>query len=269
MPRRKHSWADDLVLAPWWVSLALAFIAYAVLKNIRPFAPLAPLVGFVLIAIAVISALRSLANRRMLDRQTGIDSLRALPWKQFEDLLGEAYRRQGYKVTEALGGGADGGVDLVLQRSGKVTLVQCKRWRGQPVPVQTVRELYGVMIDQRADAAKLVATTSFTSEAITFARGKPIELIDSDALLQLIRDVQKSAKIPPAITQNSATSEAPSCPQCGSEMVVREARRGARAGESFWGCSRYPVCRGIRNCCCCLKLRNWTPQRSSPKSRTI
>src|ERR1043166_3390102 len=142
MPRRKHSWTDALVLGPWWISLALAFIAYAVLKNTRPFAPLAPLVGFVLIAIAIISALRSLANRRMLDRQTGLDSLRELPWKRFEDLLGEAYRRQGYRVTETLGGGADGGVDLVLHRGGKITLVQCKRWRAQQrVPVQTVREL--------------------------------------------------------------------------------------------------------------------------------
>jgi restriction system protein len=141
MPRRKHSWADDLVLAPWWISLALAFVGYAVLKNMGPFAPLAPLVGFVLIAIAAISALRSLANRRMLDRQTGIDSLRALPWKQFEDLLGEAYRRQGYKVKANLGGGADGGVDLVLRREGKVTVVQCKQRQTNSISVQIVREL--------------------------------------------------------------------------------------------------------------------------------
>jgi restriction system protein len=230
------------------VSLALAFVAYAVLKNMRPFAPLAPLVGFVLIAVAVISALRSLANRRMLDRQTGIDSLRALPWKQFEDLVGEAYRRQGYKVTANLGAGADGGVDLVLRRDGKVTVVQCKQRQTNSISVQIVRELFGVMIDRRADAAKLVATTNFTPDAIAFARAKPIELVESDALLQLIRGVQRSAKIPSAIPQNSATSEAPDCPQCGSTMVLKEARRGPCAGQSFWGCSRYPACRGTRDC---------------------
>lgn len=35
----------------------------------------------------------------------------------------------------------------------------------------------------------------------------------------------------------------PLCPACGSPMVIRNVRRGARAGQQFWGCSRYPKCR--------------------------
>jgi len=103
------------------------------------------LVGIIslgLVAIAALSALRAWKTRRMLERQTSIESLTALPWKRLEDLLGEAYR-QGYRVEETLGGGADGGVDLVLRKEGRRTLVQCKRWK-QSVPVQTVREPYGV-----------------------------------------------------------------------------------------------------------------------------
>ena len=37
------------------------------------------------------------------------------------------------------------------------------------------------------------------------------------------------------------------CPRCGAVMVRRTARRGARAGHSFWGCSRFPLCQGTRN----------------------
>jgi len=37
------------------------------------------------------------------------------------------------------------------------------------------------------------------------------------------------------------------CPQCGSSMVRRTARRGRGAGRQFWGCSRFPSCRGTRN----------------------
>jgi ssDNA-binding Zn-finger/Zn-ribbon topoisomerase 1 len=33
------------------------------------------------------------------------------------------------------------------------------------------------------------------------------------------------------------------CPKCGSRMVLRTAKRGARAGERFWGCERYPACK--------------------------
>ncbi|MFZ5795728.1 MAG: topoisomerase DNA-binding C4 zinc finger domain-containing protein, partial [Pseudomonadota bacterium] len=40
---------------------------------------------------------------------------------------------------------------------------------------------------------------------------------------------------------------APSCPQCGSSMRRRTARKGHRAGNQFWGCTRYPTCRGTRN----------------------
>jgi predicted RNA-binding Zn-ribbon protein involved in translation (DUF1610 family) len=44
------------------------------------------------------------------------------------------------------------------------------------------------------------------------------------------------------LTQDSAGML---CPKCGSPMVLRMARKGRRAGEKFWGCSRFPKCRGV------------------------
>ena len=144
MSRRKPSLADDLVLVPWWVSLILAIVAPILLIRMPlPWSAFAPLALLFFLATAALSALRSIKTARMLEGQTSLASLRQLPWKRFEDLLGEAYRRQGYKVEETLGGGADGGVDLILGCGGKVTLVQCKRWNGAPVGVRQVRELYG------------------------------------------------------------------------------------------------------------------------------
>ncbi len=40
--------------------------------------------------------------------------------------------------------------------------------------------------------------------------------------------------------------QSPICPVCSSEMKLREAKRGANAGKSFWGCSDYPRCKGTR-----------------------
>lgn len=51
---------------------------------------------------------------------------------------------------------------------------------------------------------------------------------------------------PPQQTTKT-TGASPACPQCGSSMVRRLARRGRRAGRHFWGCSRYPRCTGTRN----------------------
>ena len=38
----------------------------------------------------------------------------------------------------------------------------------------------------------------------------------------------------------------PNCPLCSSSMVRRDAKRGANAGKSFWGCSQYPRCKGTQ-----------------------
>ncbi|MCD6413469.1 MAG: topoisomerase DNA-binding C4 zinc finger domain-containing protein [Elusimicrobia bacterium] len=37
------------------------------------------------------------------------------------------------------------------------------------------------------------------------------------------------------------------CPICGANMVLRTAKRGRYKGKKFYGCSRYPKCKGIRN----------------------
>lgn len=34
------------------------------------------------------------------------------------------------------------------------------------------------------------------------------------------------------------------CPRCRSKMVLRTARTGRNAGSPFWGCSKYPRCKG-------------------------
>jgi ssDNA-binding Zn-finger/Zn-ribbon topoisomerase 1 len=39
-------------------------------------------------------------------------------------------------------------------------------------------------------------------------------------------------------------AQVPDCPRCGSAMVLRTASRGPHLGEDFWGCPRYPECRG-------------------------
>jgi restriction system protein len=209
-----------------------------------PWSAFAPLALLFFLATAALSAIRSIKTARTLEGQTSLASLRQLPWKRFEDLLGEAYRRKGYKVEETLGGGADGGVDLILGRGGKVTLVQCKRWNGAPVGVRQVRELYGVLHDRGASAATLVATTSFTPDAVAFAKGKPIELVDSNALLHLIRNVQTSGKMAVPSPLPEWDHLPPNCPRCGSEMVIREAKKGPKVGSRFWGCPRFPACWG-------------------------
>jgi restriction system protein len=140
-------------------------------------------------------------------------------------------------LTCIFGGGADGGIDLVLIKVGNRTLVQCKNWMSNKVGVTTVRELFGVMTAKAAAGGIVVCSGQYANEAIEFAKGKPISLIDGAALSRLIGDVQESPRIQP-VAKDTA------CPVCHSSMVLRTAKRGKNAGQNFWGCSRYPKCRG-------------------------
>ena len=55
----------------------------------------------------------------------------------------------------------------------------------------------------------------------------------------------------------------PTCPKCDSDMVLRTARKGPNAGSQFWGCSRFPSCRGTRN----LNEKSLTPSALTPLGR--
>jgi restriction system protein len=167
-------------------------------------------------------------------------AIRAMSWRQFERLVGEGFRRQDYEVIETGQNGADGGVDLVLKKNGEKTFVQCKQWRSQRVGVVVVRELYGVMAARGAAQGCVVTCGTFTPEARQFAKDCNVDLLDGDALSTLIREVGP----PTASTASPAQTNAdiPACPQCGSTMLKRVAKRGGSIGKEFWGCSTYPRC---------------------------
>ena len=38
----------------------------------------------------------------------------------------------------------------------------------------------------------------------------------------------------------------PLCHKCGERMVLRTAKKGQNVGKDFWGCPRFPECRGVR-----------------------
>ena len=255
MARRSKTILDDLALLPWWINIILAAIVYLsfrywiplivfqnpFLKGIATALPsLAPFVSGILCFIAAISAFNAWRKGELLEKQTGIGTLRTISWREFEELVGEAYRRKGFIVTETGGGGADGGVDLVLRRGGEKLLVQCKHWKMDKVGVKVVRELYGVVAAESASGGIVISSGTFTQEAKDFARGKQLELLDGPVLLNLIAEVQKSSAIHIKKTDDNV------CPICGSKMVLRTAKKGTNAGEKFWGCSAFPKCRATK-----------------------
>ncbi|EGJ09365.1 restriction endonuclease [Rubrivivax benzoatilyticus] len=278
-------------LMPWWVGVIAAPLFYLLLHPVATQAvPAATEVGqygamatrtlwktfalfgqyllpFLSLMGAAISAWRRRQRSRLaaeVAQNPSADALDGMSWREFEMLVGEGFRLQGFRVVETGGGGADGGVDLVLSRPGQngseKYLVQCKQWRAYKVGVDVVRELYGVMAARGAAGGFVVTSGRFTDEARRFASGRNVELVDGPRLRQLIQKARgggaQPARQEPALQTPAAPvasapvqrdgDERPNCPVCGKRMVRRVAKRGASAGAAFWGCVDYPGCKGTR-----------------------
>jgi len=176
------------------------------------------------------------------------DALHGMSWREFEMLVSEAFRLQGYGVQEQGGAQADGGVDLVARKGTETFLVQCKQWKALRVGVDVVRQLYGVMAAQGAAGGFVVSSGRFTDDAIAFAAGRNLRLIDGPKLFGLLQQARVSLamRANAAGASSPAPAAAPSCPVCNAAMVRRTARKGTNAGSEFWGCSTFPKCRGTR-----------------------
>ena len=103
-----------------------------------------------------------------------------------------------------------------------------------------VRELYKTLNSEHADGALLVTSGSFTLDAESFARDKPIGLIDGPALLELVATVKRDAP------GDASNADAPCCPVCERPMKQKKASSTSTIGHVYWGCSAYPRCLGTR-----------------------
>ena len=175
--------------------------------------------------------------------------MKDLAWDEFELLVGEIYRRLGFTVHLSAGMGADGGVDLALDRDQERVLVQRKSWNVYKVSAPAIREFYGVLVAEKADRGIFVTNGVFTRDAREFADGKPLTLIDGTGLERLLEEVSPNgieelldigSWAPRFFAASNVTH--PKCPFCKSPMVKRESRAGI-----FWGCPAYPRCRGKRD----------------------
>lgn len=283
--RNKKMVAEELIeiaaRMPWWVGGLLAVVSYMVLHAValRPppvMATSAQITGgithalvnglsmvgqYLLPFIFSIGALTSFFKRHKAKQlhdsaANRADGVAQMSWPEFEVLVGEYFRRQGYAVVANGGGGPDGGVDVLLQKGSDRYLVQCKHWRALRVGVQPVRELYGVMAAQRVAGGFVVTSGDFTDEAHSFAQGREVQLINGKALQSGIRaqadfvpaTARPASRLAPIDALSTAVSPIPGCPLCNATMVLRKARQGSTPGKRFWGCSNFAEtkCRGTR-----------------------
>lgn len=208
----------DLIKQHWLA--ILGFLCFVALINLLP-----DIVQFIK------NKKRFEAGKKWRTEQELLQWLKDMKPYEFEKYTAELFRRLGYfaEVTQAL---RDGGVDVVLEKDGRKSYIQCKKYYTSKVTEPQVREFYGALADKLADGQGFIVTTNiFTLDAQNFAKYKPIELVDGPRLVKYINSVQDSD------VKGAADRVSLVCPKCGGNLVERKGSRG-----KFLGCSTFPKC---------------------------
>lgn len=240
-------------MIPWWATLPVALLLFFFVPSTMPsevnlqssgnlsgvvinmflvaffkyFLPASLVFGSVL---NIYSSLKSRFLFESINKKGASATIKDLTWQDFEFLLSEWFKKEGFSTELTGGGGADGGIDIKLYKDGGLYLVQCKHYKSWKVPVTVVRELLGVMSAENAVGGYVVTSGKFTKDAVEFAKGKNIELIDGNAL-NTILDITKIPNEQPSLIVEEI------CPRCGAQLVERNGKFG-----KFFGCSTYPKC---------------------------
>ncbi len=259
--KRKSTLAEDFLVSiveiaqmlPWWVTLPLAILLFIfvpfdlnttataepadfakILVGIffkgafKYMVPLALVIGAI---IGIISKFKSSALFSDISKRGANEVISKLSWQNFEFLLSEYFKKQGYTTEVTGGGGADGGIDIRLYKDGEVYFVQCKHYKAWKVSVQFVREFFGVIVAENAAGGYIATSGSFTKAAYAFAKDKNIKLLAGDDLVEMLdSSILDTAK--------SIANETIVCPSCGGELIERAGKFGR-----FIGCSNYPKCK--------------------------
>lgn len=168
--------------------------------------------------------------------------LAAIEWRRFEAVCEALYAQAGF-TTRSQSHGADGGIDIWLhsRHSDVPRIVQCKHWQSKSVGVKEMREFFGVMASHQLKSGTYVTSSTFSAEAIAFAKTNGIHAQDGTALLKVIS--QRTPEQQAALLAVAYEGEywRPTCASCGTKMVERNSTKNE---GSFWGCANYPKCRG-------------------------
>ena len=102
----------------------------------------------------------------------------------------------------------------------------------------------------------IITTGLFTQEALDYSHAKHLLLINGVDLSLMVNTLgelnEEDSHTKDYDTEKSNDRPAeempelePLCPICSCEMIKRTARKGKNAGNTFWGCSQFPNCRGV------------------------
>jgi restriction system protein len=165
---------------PWWISALAGGALFGIAQLAFP--PVAPFVALPFAVLALYVGYRQLRTVSPAQVETRLQAVRELSWDRFSVVVREAYTRQGYSVAPA----NKPAYDFTLTRNGRVTLLQCRRWKVNQIGIAPLQALAGAIAGADAYNAICICAGDFSPQARAFAAGKPIALVSGSELAVLV-----------------------------------------------------------------------------------
>ena len=129
--------------------------------------------------------LSSLLNEAM-------SAVRKMKWPNFELLIAEGFRVQGFTVSGFSSPGAPAGSDMIVEKGQKKFCVQCRDWQVSKLEVPTVEMLVKVIAEKNADGGYVVTAGEVTPEAAALAASRKIQFVRGPSLLAMLEKAKET-----------------------------------------------------------------------------
>jgi restriction system protein len=173
-----------LLEQPWWISAMVGVGLFGIAQLAFP--PVAPFVALPFVLIALYVAYRQMRTVSPGQADERLKAIRELSWEPFNALIVNAYQRQGYTVEPA----KNPAYDFTLTKQGRVTLLQCRRWKVNQLGIGPLQDLAGAIASADAYNGICLTTGVVTPQALEFADSKPIKLVTGIELAALVGKIK-------------------------------------------------------------------------------
>ena len=177
-----------LLQLPWWIAALVGVAFFGVAQLVFP--PIAPFLALPFLVIAAYVGFRQLRTVSSGQVEKRLLALREMSWEQFSAVVTTAYQREGYTV-EAVQKSA---YDFTLTKQGRVTLLQCRRWKVKQLGVGPLQELAQALVATDAYSGICIAAGNVSPKAQEYPVGKPMTLVAGAELAVLVGKLAEKAK---------------------------------------------------------------------------
>lgn len=177
-----------LIEQPWWISALVGVGLFGIAQLAFP--PVAPFVALPFVAIALYVAYRQLRTVSPGEVDERLQAVRNMSWDKFSAIIVNAYQRQGYTVEPV----KNAAHDFTLTKQGRVTLLQCRRWKVNQLGAGPLEELAGAVASEGAFNGLCITAGNVSPKAREFITGKPLALVTGIELAALVGNIKNNTK---------------------------------------------------------------------------